>query len=58
MMKLFFLLSAISVSITPLLRTTGLVWLGLMLALLFFVLALFFSKPRSLKKNREHDGLS
>lgn len=58
MMKLFFLLSAISVSITPLLRTTGLVWLGLMLALLFFVLALFFSKPWSLKKNREHDGLS
>lgn len=58
LMKRFFFLSAISVSIIPLLRATGLVWLGLVFALLFFVMALFFSKPRSLKKNREHNGLS
>lgn len=57
LMKCFFLLSSISAGITPLLHTAGKGWVGLWLTFLFFILALFFSKPRSLKKNRENNGL-
>lgn len=57
LMKRFFLLSSISAGLTPLLHTAGKAWLGLWLTFLFFILALFFSKPRSLKRNREQNGL-
>lgn len=57
LMKCFFLLSSISAGITPLLHSIGKAWMGLWLTFLFFILALFFSKPRSLKRNREQNGL-
>ncbi|MBJ8019629.1 hypothetical protein JDS93_26880 [Bacillus cereus group sp. N34] len=47
MMKLFFILSAISLIILTALNK---VLFGIVLSSLFFILALFFSKPRFTKK--------
>ncbi|SFQ92873.1 hypothetical protein SAMN04487920_1607 [Bacillus mycoides] len=46
-MKFFFILSALSVIILPLLNKTS---LAILFASLFFVLAIFFSKPRFIQK--------
>ncbi|EOO12894.1 hypothetical protein IK1_06182 [Bacillus cereus VD146] len=46
-MKFFFILSALSAIILPLLNKTS---LAILFTSLFFILAIFFSKPRFIKK--------